>query len=236
MTRRLGAERLPFDRTDPQALGGRSPGALLGTGLDDFALYTALREARRQLVAVAANYLVSWPFNPSLVDFSVAVPLTNQRAILVPQLVPAGQAIDGVAWVQQVAGVYTAVNSNQVGAYTFDGATFTRVAVSASNGNLWKPAAGYQVAAFTGQLAAGASDRLLWAAGVWNESAVTTVPTVLGLQAAGGGIGQVSPGLGGFSFQADAPGNLNLPATQAVGGVVVTDTNHHWLAFYRNYT
>lgn len=208
----------------------------IGLGMDDFALYTALRETRRAGGGGAANYLVSWPFNISTIDATLYPPLSNSRLMMVPQLVPPGQAIDGVAYIQQVAGVYTAANTNGVAAYTFDFAsnTWTRLA-QGTNANLWKSATGLVVQAFGAQLAAAATWRLLWACGLWNQSAVTTTPTIGGMTAGGGGIGANSPGLGPLSFQVDNAGQTNFPAS-FVGGVTAGDTNHHWLAFYRNYT
>jgi len=208
----------------------------LGMGMDDFALYTALRETRRAGGGAAANYLVSWPWNPSIIDASLAPPMVNQRLMLVPQLVPPGQAIDGVGFIQQVAGAYTANNTNGVAAYTFDFAsnTWTRVA-QGTNANLWKSGVGFNVQAFGVQLAAAATWRLVWAAGLWNQSAVVTTPVLGGMSVAGGGIGANSPGLGPLSFQVDLAGSANFPAS-FVGGVTAGDTNHYWLAFYRNYT
>ena len=93
-------------------LAGLPGGAAAGVGRDDFALYAALRAARIATAPGAQNYLVSWPFNPSTTDASTAPPLTNQRIFMLPQLVPPGEAIDGVAWIQQTSGVYTANNNN----------------------------------------------------------------------------------------------------------------------------
>jgi len=217
-------------------LAGLPGGAAHGVGFDDFALYTALRETRRGTgLFGAANYLVSWPFNIATVDSSLYPPLTNSRLFMVPQLVPPGEAIDGVAYVQQVSGVYTAVNTNGVAAYTFDGATFTRVA-QGTNANLWKSATGGVVQAFGSQLAASSGWRLLWACGLWNQSAAPTVPTIGGLTVGGGGIGANSFGLGTYSFQVDNPGQTNFPASFAAAAVTASDTNRDWLAFYRNHT
>lgn len=235
MTGELRTLLPPFGKaTGVGPLGGLPVGIAQGVGLDNFALYSALRAARMATAPGAQNYLVSWPFDISNVDGSLFPPLTNSRLMAVPQLVPPGQAIDGVMFVQGTAGVYTAANSNQVGAYSFDGTTFTRVGVSASNGNLWKGAAGLVATPFNVQVPAAGGWRLLWAAAVWNQSAVTTTPTIGGVTVGGGGIGANSPGLGPFAFQVDQAGNNNLPATFA--GVTAGDTNHEWLAFYRNHT
>lgn len=233
MTRQVRPEVLPLTRSDPNSLGGRNAGALLGTGLDGFALYTALREARRASGAGASNYLVSWPYDPSILDAAASNPLTTQRLFLCPQLVPAGQSFDGVAWVQTVQGNYTPTNSNQVAAYTFDGTTFTRVGQSPSVNTLWAAAAGYQVQAFNTPVVASGVDRLIWAAGLWNRSAVVTIPQLAGPS---NFAGAHDLGLGTYQLQIDLAGQLNMPATFLAAAATLGFTNHNWLAFYRNYT
>lgn len=240
MTGELRTITLPYAKTIGAGLLDGLPHAqAIGVGVDDFALYTALRELRRASGFGAGNYLVSWPWNLSMIDASLYPPLTNQRLMMVPQLVPPGQAIDGVYWVQQVAGVYTAVNTNGVACYSATGAgaviTWTRLA-QGTNANIWKAATGGNVQAFGAQVPASSSWRILWACGLWNQSAVTTVPTIGGDTVGGGGIGAVSPGLGALAFQVDNGGQINFPASFTSAAVTAGDTNHHWLAFYRNYT
>ena len=219
----------------PNVLNNRLAGALIGTGLEDFALYSALREARRAALGTAANYLVSWPYNPSTLDAAAnTVTLTSGRLFLCPQLVRAGEAIDGVTWIQTTPGNYTPNNSNQVAAYTFDGTTFTRVALSTSAGTMWQAAAGQQVQAFTssGQLAAFGSDTIVWAAGLLNYSAFVTRPAIVG---PGPPAAATGLGLGVYALEVDIASTVNAPASFLASAATYTFVNHPWLAFYRNY-
>lgn len=208
-------------------------------GSHDWSLYKALREAKRAALGTTSQYLVSWPWNPAIIDPAYGgVPLVTSRLVLVPQIVPAGEAIDGVCWIQQQAGAYTAVNTNGIAAYTFDGVTFTRIA-NATNANIWKTAIGYTVQAFsTGQINAITTDRLIWAAALWNQSAVPTIPQIAGNQLTGGVANPNAKtlGLGFYAFQIDFPSQTGMPATIAASASDLTFTNRYWLAFYRNYS
>lgn len=209
---------------------------------DGFPLYKKLREARRAALGTATNYLISWPFNPSVIDPANSVALINSRMILVPQLVPAGDPVDGVAFLVQQQGNFNTVGTkeNRVGAYTFDGTTFTRVAASSHNPSLWQQANGFRVEAFSAQLAAASVDRLLWAAAVYNNNGTqTTPPQIFSLQVGGGNTAVPNAkilGLTTFGLQVDHPTVTGvMPATFGAGALDLTFTNRYWLAFYRNY-
>jgi len=210
---------------------GNSDG-IAGVGADGFSLYTALRDAKRSLVG-GGNMLVSWPWDVRLeTNTTGTILLSNQRVMLVPQLVKGGLQIDGVAWVQTTAGVYTANNNNKIGAYTYDGTTFTRVAQCANDGTLWKGAAAYTVKAFTTPYTP-SQDMLLWAAGIWNQSAVVTQPQIGGHGATDAGAKNL--GLGNFALHNAAPGLTDLSATIANAALDTSTVNAYWLAFYHAY-
>jgi hypothetical protein len=225
---------LPFDQT-PNGLGSPQLSAL-GDYNDDFALYTALRNKKAAELGTAQNYVVSWPYNPAVIDSASVVGLTDQRLVMVPQIVRAGAILDGVAWIQQTVGNYTANNTNGIACYSFDGANFTRLAQGIA-AQTWGTGAstGYNIQAFNVAVPAIAADRILWACALWCRSAVVQAP-ILGasLSATGGGIGACSPGLGTYSFEVDVAGSTNFPATIAAASVTAGDTNRHWLAFYHN--
>jgi hypothetical protein len=229
---------LPHDKAPGIGQLGTLPAlAAAGVGFDDFALYQALAQTRQIQQPGAQNYLVSWPYNPATIDASLAVGLTNGRLCMVPQLVPAGQAIDGVAFIQQVSGVYTPNQTNGVAAYSFDGTTFTRVAQGTSP-TIWQQAVGAHVQAFGAQLPAVSAWRILWAACLYNSSAQTTAPQLgASMAVGGGGMGANSIGLTFYSFQVDySAAQSAFPAsTVAVGNITATDANRQWLAFYRNH-
>jgi len=225
----------PIEVFGPAALGNLD--GLAGLGMDGFSLYAALRDANVASGATG-NKLVSWPWDPRLNDNTLAPVMTDQRLMLRPQLVKGGLQIDGVAWVQQPNGNYTANNQNRIGAYTYDGANFTQVAVCANDGTLWQSGAGFRTKAFTTPYVP-PSDMLLWAAGLWCRSAVVTVPGLVGDQAATTGAKNLGLNAGGggigYTMAVDVTGATTFPATIANGTLDNSNTNLHWLAFYHTY-
>lgn len=204
-----------------------------GVGMDEFAKYQALLNLLVSSGQAAGRaMLCSWPYNPEQLTTDVA--LTNQRLTLIPQLVKGGVPIDGVAWIQSVPGVYTANNNNKIGAYTFDGTTFTRVAQCADTPALWKGANGFQSQPFTTQYIP-ASDMLLWAAQIYCSSAVTTGPTVSGVSNVSATAVRNLGLLGGFCFQSDNSGSTDLGASFLRTAVVSSNNIHPWFAFYHQY-
>lgn len=93
---------------------------------------------------------------------------------------PAKRTITGVGFYQSVQGNYTADNNNKIGLYTSDGTTLTRVAQSANNGNLWKAAANtYVQEPFSATYEA--EPGVYFVAGLYNQSAQVTAPSILQL-------------------------------------------------------
>jgi|SRR5215831_6905022 len=225
-----------------QELGFGGNGAVPSFGIDadGFALYAALLQAKLNAGAAGFNALVSWPWDPRLASNTDGPQnMSPARLMLRPQLVKAGLQIDGVAWVQPTNGNYTAANSNQIGAYTYDGTQMNRVAVCVSDGTLWQSGGGARVKAFTTPYVPPA-DMVLWAAGLYNASAAVTVPQITSLQVQNTGdrnLFLVGAGSPGFALSIDGPaaGSANLPATIANANLDTTNTNEHWLAFYHAY-
>lgn len=205
---------------------------------DDWALYVALREAHRvAFPSTVTNWQVSQPFSPLIGGGAAgAMVMTNSRVVLVPQIIPAGEAIDGVSFVQVTPGVYTSTGYNGVGAYTFDGTTFTRIGSSTTSATIWK-ATTLASFPFTAQIAASSSDRLLWAACLYQSSAEPTIPAIAGMTLGDSGQKFVQP-LGMYELGSIAWGSqTTLPATltSATAGFNMGFTNVPWLSFYRSY-
>jgi len=221
----------------PGAVGNFA--GLGGLGMDGFSLYVALRTLSLSQGGTG-NMLVSWPFDPRMSSGNDGPHnMTSTRIMLRPQLVKGGLQIDGVCWIQVTPGNYTPVNSNQIGAYTYDGTQMTRVATTASLGTLWQAGAGFAVRAFTTPYIP-PTDMVLWAAGLYNASAAVTVPQILSHQVqnvAAKNLGLQSGGTPGDTMAVDGPaaGSANLPATIADANLDNTNTNLHWLAFYHAY-
>lgn len=91
--------------------------------------------------------------------------------------------ITGVKWYMTVQGDYVADNNNYIGLYSISGTTYTQVAISANNGNLWKASVGSVTTAFSAPYTAAAG--FYYIAVLWNTSdappaAVPTISTMTG--------------------------------------------------------
>lgn len=213
---------------------GNSAG-LSGLGQDGFSLYAALRDLGNTQGG-SGDKLVSWPYDPRLPQAGELINMVDQRLMLMPQLVKGGLPITGVAWVQPTAGVYTANNNNKIGAYTYDGTQFTRVAQCASDGTLWK-STGYQTKPFTAAYTP-ASDMLLWAAGIWCQSAIVTTPQIVCINSQDQGaknLGLTGGGTPGDAMQVGVAGATDLSATILDAALNTSFQNEYWLAFYHTY-
>ena len=91
--------------------------------------------------------------------------------------IPEKTTITGVAWFQTTQGNYTADNNNKVGLYSISGATYTKVAESADDGNMWKAAAS-TIATKNFSSAYSAEPGYYMVAAVYNSSAQTTAPSI----------------------------------------------------------
>jgi hypothetical protein len=144
-------------------------------------------------------------------DLSSSAP-GNMAAYFVPVWVPRAATITGVHWFQVVAGNYVAVagGGNHVGLYTFSGSTLTQVALSATDGNIWKLAANnFGTKAF--QSPYNASRGLYYVGFILNATSITTAPTLaLSLWT------PIGSGWGNFTLHKFVPymaSQNNLPAT-----------------------
>lgn len=85
--------------------------------------------------------------------------------------------ITGVKWIQATQGNYTANNYNGVALYTLSGGTYTRVAQSTDDGNIWKASANtLSSKAFSSTYSASAG--LYFIACLYCQSAQTTAPAL----------------------------------------------------------
>lgn len=103
--------------------------------------------------------------------------MTDGRAYYVLFNQKVDTVFTGVGWIQRVQGVYTADNYNGVALYSVSGTTYTKVASSADDGNIWKGTAyTLQTKAFSSPYNAVAG--LYVVAFVYNTSAETTAPSL----------------------------------------------------------
>lgn len=140
---------------------------------------------------------------------------------------PYDATINGAMWFQNTQGSYTADNNNKVALYTKSGSTYTRVAQSSNDGNLWKGASGtWQAKAFSAQYNATAG--LYYVAFLANWSAVSTVP-VLGSTANQLAVYRRFDLTLGLGLSADASGQTDMPSSI---GPTNDAANAFWAGLY----
>ena len=105
--------------------------------------------------------------------------LFNQRLSFIAVYVPKSMTITGVKWVQNVTGVYTANNYNGVGLYTYSSGTYTLVASSTNDGNIWKPASLNTLISKSFSSTYSANAGVYFIAALYCQSAQTTAPAVI---------------------------------------------------------
>ncbi len=105
--------------------------------------------------------------------------LADNTAYWVAFYLPVADTLTGVKFVQRTQGGYTADNYNGVALYSVSGTTYTKVASTTDDGNLWK-ATSYSLVtkAFSSTYVAAAG--IYMAAFVYNSSAQTTAPNIYG--------------------------------------------------------
>ena len=108
---------------------------------------------------------------------AAAAAINNNTVYYMVTWIPNDTTLTGVSWYQTVQGVYTASGYNGVGLYSYSGGTWTLVASSTDDGNIWKATANtYPTKDFSSTYRA---TRGVYAiAFTYNRSAVTTAPTI----------------------------------------------------------
>lgn len=110
-----------------------------------------------------------------------SVLLVTKEVHFVSVYIPKATTINGVKFLMNIAGVYTAQSGgfNGVGLYTVNGAAYTKVAESVNDNNIWTSAANtIQSKAFATPYAAQAG--LYMVALQYNQQAQTTQPALYG--------------------------------------------------------
>lgn len=230
---------LPYpENTDPVMAGADAIKALAQAVdplvyREGWSRYVASRQAKIAAGGSGFPGLVSWPLDPGAIGG--AINMVSGRLHLVSQLVKAGTRIDGVAYLLTTPGQYTASNSAKIGAYTYSGTQFMKVAESVSDPNIWRGTAGFRAQPFTTAYTPSA-DTILWAASVANWSAVTTNPQLTGMQAGIGGVFDLGLSQGGSYWGASTVvvTQADLPSAIANASASLSAA-YHWLSFYHQY-
>jgi hypothetical protein len=145
--------------------------------------------------------------------------LTDGTVLFTAVWIPETLLTTGVIVPMATQGAFTADNNNKVGLYSSDGTTLTLVASTANNSGIFTQATG-AAAQFAWASTVVLQPGLYYAAYLYNSSAQTTAPSVVGQSLTGAlaGIGQ-----SGNLFRAGTlAAQTDLPSTQAISGISKT--------------
>jgi hypothetical protein len=199
--------------TNIRTVNGNS---LLGSGN----ISTVTDEGREILKSLGLS-IIAESFGRSRSHVTTAVGLADNQVWWAPIILGSAQTITGIGFLQGVQGVYTADGENRLGLYTLSGGTFTRVALTANDGNLWKGTAQTeQRAALTTPYSAAAG--VYWVVGIYCQSAQTTAPSVGAYPGLGNAIYSSTGLTGGARTAGFISGQTSLAATYT--GATVTNT------------
>jgi len=110
---------------------------------------------------------------------SATIALTDAQVRYMPVWVTKDATVTSLVFYMKTQGSYTGDQTNQVGLYTFSSGVLTRVATSTNNANLWTASANTWL---TVNLSSTyyATKGLYFVGVLWNASATTTAPGLLG--------------------------------------------------------
>jgi hypothetical protein len=197
--------------------------------VDGVTLSSTWEDYTVQGLQVLGSEMKAQPISAQYTNSGTSITLTDGRINFVAVFVPHAMTITGVGFqIGSTSGVYTADNTNSVALYSFDGTTLTKVAESANNGSLFTATAlDYVKEPFASPVAV--SRGVYYAAILWNASATTTAPTIMGVSTSGV-----------RSFTLDLPSsrklwgflaNATMPSTQAISSMS-THNNIYWCFLY----
>lgn len=130
--------------------------------------------------------VISEPVFARIGTTSSAIQLQDGEMKFMTHYFPTAKYITGVLWGQSVQGTYTADKYNGFGFYSVNGSTgvLTLITSSTNNGNLWKSATAslYKTDFSSPYLA---SPGLYTVAALWNNSASSGSPSVIGSPSSG---------------------------------------------------
>lgn len=148
------------------------PTTLAGYGITDAKVNAALT-----VYGLLGGTIKAEPIFGNLTNLTTSYTLADNTTIYTAVYLPVAATITGVAWVQGIAGNYTADNYNGVGLYTYSAGNITKVASSTDDGNIWKGTVStFQTKNFSATYAATAG--LYYIGILYNNSAQVTAPTV----------------------------------------------------------
>jgi hypothetical protein len=150
--------------------------AELAVSMTEYDDYTGNDDFVDLLDAMGAD-IVALPFMRNNRLFPSDFAMVDGRAYWCVVQIKDTTEITGVKYVLATQGSYTADNFNGVALYSVSGTTYTRVAISADDGDTWKTAQ-YATGTKAFTSAYTAVPGIYYFAMVWNASATTTAPAI----------------------------------------------------------
>jgi hypothetical protein len=171
--------------------------------------------------------LQAWGLSAIGIPVGAAQPMTTNKALAdgvalwQSFYLPVADTITGIRFIQRTQGGYTAADSNCVALYSVSGTTYTRVAMSANNGDLWK-GSGYslQTVAFSSTYVAAAGKYMVCM--TYNQSAETTAPNIYCWNASVG-VSQLLTGTNAHKLSGTVSAEGGPPITEVVGDLTASD-------------
>lgn len=171
--------------------------------------------------------LQSWGLGAVGLPVGAAQPMTTSKTLADGTAywqsfyLPVDTVITGIRFIQRTQGGYTAADSNCVALYTVSGTTYTRVAVSANNGDLWKGSSySLQTVAFTSPYTAAAGNYMVFF--VYNQSAETTAPNIYCWNGSVG-VSQLLTGANAHRISGTVSSEGGPPTTEVAGDLTASD-------------
>jgi hypothetical protein len=206
------------------SLAARLAAATEGVSLAEYDNYTGNDDFVDLLQSMGAD-IVALPYMRNTRMFPADFAMADGRAYYCVIQVRDTTVFTGVRFVLATAGVYTADNFNGVALYSVSGTTYTQVAVSADDGNIWKTTAlSVGTKAFTSPYTA--VPGIYYFAMVYNSSAQTTAPSIYACDPWASANFLLSTGnkIAGY-----VGAQTTLPATETAGDVThYTNTPSIW--------
>jgi len=200
--------------------------AELAVSMTEYDDYTGNDDFIDLLDAMGAD-IVALPFMRNNRLFPSDFAMVDGRAYWCVVQIKDTTEITGVKYVLATQGSYTADNFNGVALYSVSGTTYTRVAISADDGDMWKTAA-YATGTKAFTSAYTAVPGIYYFFMVWNASSTTTAPSIYAGDAWSSTPNYIV-GSSGNKISGYVDAQTTAPATETAGDVTnYTNTPSVW--------
>lgn len=154
-----------------------APTKAAGTNTNDVATMAALQAENEAWSSGFLNFTGNVGMPVAWASYMLQHSLTDGFLKIVAVKVTKPCTATGVKWIQSVAGDYTADNYNGVVLFSISGTTYTKIAESTNDGNIWK-ATSNTVGSKAFSSPVGLVPGVYYVGVIYNQSAVTTAPQI----------------------------------------------------------